>query len=34
VTESQTIQEAFKLFGFNLTDAVDADNPPIATATP
>jgi hypothetical protein len=35
LTESQTIQEAFKLFGFNLTDTPDtAENPPIATATP
>ncbi len=36
LTESQSIQEAFKLFGFNLADSsVDnAENPPIAAATP
>ena len=37
LTESQTIQEAFKLFGFNLTDTTDtaeSGNPPIVTATP
>ena len=35
LTESQSIQEAFKLFGFNLTDApTDADAPPIAPTTP
>jgi hypothetical protein len=34
LTESQTIQEAFKLFGFNLTDAADAEAVPIAAATP
>ena len=37
LTESQSIQEAFKLFGFNLADpsAADTDSPPIpATATP
>jgi hypothetical protein len=34
LTESQTIQEAFKLFGFNLTDTAEAEAPPIAaTAT-
>lgn len=35
-SESQTIQEAFKLFGFNLSDTSDAEtNPPItAAATP
>ena len=35
LSESQSVQEAFKLFGFNLSDTTDAvDNPPIATATP
>ena len=36
LTESQSIQEAFKLFGFNLADtsSVDTDSPPLATATP
>ena len=36
LTESQSIQEAFKLFGFNLANSssVDTDSPPIATATP
>ncbi len=36
LSESQSIQEAFKLFGFNLVDAKDAEtnNPPIITATP
>ena len=36
LSESQSIQEAFKLFGFNLVDAKDAEsnNPPIVTATP
>ncbi len=37
LSESQTIQEAFKLFGFNLSDnaATDAEAvPPVATATP
>ncbi len=35
LTESQTIQEAFKLFGFNLSESVDAtDSPPLAPAAP
>lgn len=35
LTESQTIQEAFKLFGFNLSESADAtDSPPLATAAP
>lgn len=36
LSESQTIQEAFKLFGFNLNDAADAaEAPPVtAAATP
>lgn len=36
MSESQSIQEAFKLFGFNLVDAKDAEtnNPPLVTATP
>ena len=37
LTESQTVQEAFKLFGFNLADSSSVDNsegPPIAPATP
>ena len=35
LTESQSIQEAFKLFGFNLANsATDADSPPLAAATP
>jgi hypothetical protein len=35
LAESQTIQEAFKLFGFNLTDAPDneAASPAVAAAT-
>jgi hypothetical protein len=38
LTESQTIQEAFKLFGFNLNDTAEPEAPPVtaaaATATP
>jgi hypothetical protein len=35
LSESQSIQEAFKLFGFNLPDAnPDTEAPPLATATP
>ncbi len=37
LSESQTIQEAFKLFGFNLSDNATTDAeavPPIATAAP
>ncbi len=36
LSESQSIQEAFKLFGFNLVDSQDAEsnNPPLVTATP
>ncbi len=37
LSESQTIQEAFKLFGFNLSDNAATDTeavPPIATPTP
>lgn len=32
LSESQSIQEAFKLFGFNLSDTADAEAPPIAPA--
>ena len=35
LTESQTVQEAFKLFGFNLNDNTDTEvAPPVAAATP
>ncbi len=35
LTESQTIQEAFKLFGFNLSESADAtDSPPLVPAAP
>ena len=35
LTESQSVQEAFKLFGFNLSDSADnPDSPPLAPATP
>ena len=36
LTESQSVQEAFKLFGFNLADSssIDTEGPPIAAATP
>ncbi len=36
LTESQSVQEAFKLFGFNLADssALDTESPLIAAATP
>lgn len=33
LTESQSVQEAFKLFGFNLTDSsIDTESPPVAVA--
>ena len=34
LSESQSVQEAFKLFGFNLADSssVDTESPPVAVA--